>query len=234
MTNRIIEEKPVTTYWGESGYPVMSSGVEAPLDSERLIELLQDERSPRALIELIRTARIEIARSAAACLGAMGRMSESEDLAKILLSEDVVRVEITEDTLWSIWFRQAGVRAAEELQEAAELAATGLADESIRRFDQLIALHPMFAEAYHQRGMVRHLCESYCEAMRDFLRTVELNRVHFAAMGNLGHCCVELGRHEEARRWYLTALKVHPRMPGIRQVLRRLRDTMGVSPHITT
>jgi len=195
--------------------------------------LIKDERSQSSLIALLHGQDPVVSRLAANCLGSMGDMEVVRPLARMLHSEDLELVMACEHALWSVWFRQAGRAAAETLHKAADLAAKGKAAESTTLFDQLIAQHPTFAEVYHQRGMVLYLSDAYYDAITDFLRTIQLNDVHFSAMANLGHCAVQLGRYEAAQKWYLAALDIHPKLPGVRQVLRRLRDFVSPTGHLT-
>ncbi len=150
------------------------------------------------------------------------RPEDLEMLAKVLHSEDPMAVACAEQALWSAWFGEAGPDATTALHEAMKHLSDGLGTDARRVLDEVIEVHPTFAEAYHQRGMAHTLCNCHCRALEDFLRTVELNPHHFAAMANLGHCCVQLCRYEAAREWYLAALRVHPRVEGVRQMLRRL------------
>jgi Flp pilus assembly protein TadD len=193
-------------------------------DAERLNELLQDDRSPDALIVLLQSNDPDVAKTAAVCLGSIGQMRDARAVSQLLRCEGPLRVSLAEHALWAIWFRQAGLEAARTLHVAAEYAAKEHFTQSSDLLNGLIERYPTFAEAHHQLGMVRYLSDDYYQAVTDFERAVELNPLHFSAMSNLGHCCVQLGRYDEAQEWYLTALEVHPRLPGIRQMLRRLRD----------
>lgn len=152
-------------------------------------------------------------------------LSSPEDLeilAKLLHAEDPMTVACAEQALWTAWFGEAGTEATTALHVAMKHLSSGQGTEARRLLNELIETHPTFAEAYHQRGMAHTLCNCHCRALEDFLRTVELNPYHFAAMANLGHCCVQLCRYEAAREWYLAALRMHPRVEGVRQMLRRL------------
>jgi len=153
------------------------------------------------------------------------------DLVKMLQDEDPRTVSLCEKLLWSMWFQAAGGQAAVTLHEAMDLSALGHTKKAFGLLDGLIERHPDFAEAYHQRGMAYSLCEDHYRALEDLHHTVQLKSIHFAAMANLGHACIELGRFEAARDWYLAALKVHPRLPGVRQMLRRLRELTQPRPH---
>lgn len=176
------------------------------------LEALPDEDSP------------EFEELAATCFQLVDRLDEPHKLAALLQGEDPIAVRLCERSLWSRWFGQAGAVAQRTLHEAMELMEEGRIDGAERLLDELIEHHPNFAEAYHQRGMAHTLCEDHVRAREDFLRAVELNPVHFAALANLGHCCVQLGRYRAAREWYLAALRIHPRLPGLRQMLRELND----------
>lgn len=167
----------------------------------------------------------------AACLRLAAGRADGGELAGLLHSEDPVTAAACEQALWSLWFNAAGAGSAATLHRAMALSADDRAFEALTLLDGLVREHAEFAEAYHQRGMVHTLREDHGQAMGDFLRAVQLNRIHFAAMANLGHCCVQLGRYDAAREWYLAALQIHPRLPGVRQMLRRLRELVLPGPH---
>ncbi len=166
------------------------------------------------------------------CLKLVKHVTDGRQLARVLQGEDPVAVSLCEQALWTLWFQAAGPDAAVRLHRAMDLSAERETTAAVGLLDELIQEHPSFAEAYHQRGMVYSLCEEHTKSLSDFLRTVQLNPIHFAAMANLGHCCVQLGRYSAARDWYLAALQVHPRLPGVRQMLRHLRELAAPrAPH---
>lgn len=166
----------------------------------------------------------ELGRLVGTCLGLVQQVREARDLARLLQGDDPLAVALCERALWASWFQAAGPEAATMLHRAMELSANGRTDEALAVFDTLIERYAAFAEAYHQRGMTHSLREDHGSAIEDFFRAVQLNPIHFSALANLGHCCVEVGRFKAAREWYLAALRAHPRMTGVRQVLRRLRE----------
>lgn len=172
-----------------------------------------DERTRRQYCDLANT-----------CAELVEKIHEPEDLARLLTSDDPVAVSFCEEALWSVWFQQAGQEAAAWLHQAMRLLGEERMEEAIDMLDRLIDRYPGFAEAYHQRGMAHNLRDDHARAMEDFRRTLQLNPIHFAAMANLGHSYVQLGGYDAARKWYLAALRVYPRMPGVRQMLRHLRE----------
>jgi tetratricopeptide (TPR) repeat protein len=214
--------------WNEEHHPPSGANPHQTLvhdaDFELLRTALLDDRSPAELARLLDDPDSEISQMAVTCLGMVGTMDDAQKLSRHLHADDSEQVMLCEHALWCIWFRQAGQTAAEELHRSADMAAAGKTRDALILFDRILVIHPDFAEAYHQRGMARYLDDDYYNAVSDFLRTVDINPFHFSAMANVGHCFVQLGRYDAAQDWYLTALKIHPRLPGIRQVMRRLRD----------
>jgi tetratricopeptide (TPR) repeat protein len=176
--------------------------------------------------EFLNSPNREFRSLAGVCCGFSELPDNGYELAILLQREDPTIVSLCELALWSTWFRAAGPQASQTLHRAMTLAGVGRTTEAIGMLDSLVACYPRFAEAYDQRGIVYSLREEHLKALDDFFHAVQLNPIHFAAMANLGHCCVELARFETAREWYLAALRVHPRLPGVRQILRRLGELL--------
>ncbi|MBN1343695.1 MAG: tetratricopeptide repeat protein [Phycisphaerae bacterium] len=190
-------------------------------------EASQADDSPERATEFARLTGAEspeLRELAATCYALAAKVENPRDMAVLLQGEDPVAASFCEQALWSRWFYAAGQDAAAELHEAMTCLSDGRTLRAMELLEDLIDRWPDYAEAYHQRGMAHTLRDDHNRALEDFLSSVQLNPLHFTAMANLGHCCVQLGRYEAARDWYLAALRVHPRLPGIRQMIRQLSE----------
>ena len=59
--------------------------------------------------------------------------------------------------------------------------------------------------------------------MADCRRTLRLNGHHFGALAGLAHSYASLGQLDRALNAYHHALRVHPRLEGIRQSISQIR-----------
>jgi tetratricopeptide (TPR) repeat protein len=120
--------------------------------------------------------------------------------------------------------------------------ADGHPDEARRLLDRAVAADPFRSETVYQRGLALRILGRHPEAVRDFARAAELNRLTIAmsdlnakaamdprdadVRDKLGRLCVELGKPELAASWYRAALACNPRHTSARLGLAALRATI--------
>ncbi len=90
-----------------------------------------------------------------------------------------------------------------------------------------IELDSSFAEAYNQRAIVHYLCERYEQSAVDCQAAVKRMPCHFGAWAGMGHCCVHLGKMDEALKAYERALEINPHMECVRQTVGEIRGKCG-------
>ncbi len=161
---------------------------------------------------------------AAYCLGVLGGPVAVMPLARALHHEDPAVVSAAEDGLWRVWFDEVGVAVRRRLQDAADCMEQSRYAAAIVVLDDIIARHPAFAEAYNQRSIARFLSDDCVGAIADGNHTVSLNRCHFGAYASMGHAHAQLGNYHEALGCYRESLRIHPRMEGVRQSIRKLQS----------
>lgn len=206
------------------GQPLVEAGRFADLAGA-----LRSEWPAERLSQLLQSDAADVARIAAVGLGLTGDMTACPALSTALHHADARVARAAEQALWNIWFRAAGPRARQTLNaiiRQRQIADAGAQDE----LDRLIRRHPTFAEAYHQRAIAHCLSGRWHEALRDYARALHLNPHHFAAKAGQGHCLAHLGRHAEAVASYRAARQMHPRLEGVRQAIRRLREAVDHRP----
>ncbi|MCP4250127.1 MAG: tetratricopeptide repeat protein [bacterium] len=195
-------------------------------DPDGLRDELDAGWSNELLVEFLHGDDDDTAKVAAACLGVAGSIEHSAALAGALHHDDAVMVAVAEHALWQIWFRSARPPACIKVARSAHLIAQQRYTEARHLLDDAIALDPDFAEAYNQRAIAYFLTDRGVESMADCQRALRRNRWHFAARAGLGHCLANLGQYTRALGHYHAALRIHPRMDGIRQSIQEIRRTV--------
>lgn len=207
----------------ELARPYIDSG-----DKDGLAQRLEADWSAECLALLLDDVDSGVVESAAIGLGLIGDMSHCPRLAELLHHEGQVVVLAAEDALWSIWFRVGGPVGRAALLKIAESIKAGATENVVPMLSELLRTLPTYAEAYHQRSQAYYLEGAYALVLRDARRAFELNPWHFAALANQAHSLAALGRMQEALRVYRQVVQLHPRMPGVRESIRRLRERLAL------
>ncbi|VTR96700.1 tetratricopeptide repeat protein [Tuwongella immobilis] len=166
-------------------------------------------------------------RAAVDALGLIGSMACVRDLAERLHDEDPIIVGMTEQALWTIWFRGDSPEEADRLDGILRL-------ENPRRvltgLDELVARSPNFAEAINQRAIVYFGMKDYARSIDDCRRVLQLNPHHFGAQAGMGQCYLKLRHWRDALHAFELALRIHPGMDGVKENIRLLREAIGEDP----
>jgi len=195
-------------------------------DRDGLGVRLAEEWSPEPLALLLECDDTEVVEVAAVCLGLIGEMAACPSLARALHHDHAPVVEVAENALWSIWFRAGGRMGQAVLSRIARAITAHETENVVPMLTELVLAQPTYAEVFHQRSQAYYLLDSYDKALRDARRTCELNPWHFGALANQANALVGLGRLQEALKTYRAVLQLHPRMHGIRDAIRHLRQLL--------
>ncbi len=168
--------------------------------------------------------------SAAMSLGLVGTMEDTPELSRCLHHADYFVVTRAEQALWSIWFRASTSECCAWLQESVTAMQAGQFAEAERLLDKILIADPTFAEACNQRAILHYLTDRFPSSVMACMRTLALNPKHFGAAAGLGHNRFQLGQYDDAEIAYRRALHLHPRMEGVRQQLRRVREARAALP----
>jgi tetratricopeptide (TPR) repeat protein len=191
-----------------------------------LADYLGDRWPATRLAELLSHWDADVVKVSATCLGLVGTMDQCRRLADLLGHDDAMVAAAAEHALWGVWMRAEGLSASRHLSQAIHWLDVKKYDCAIQALSELIERCPNFAEAYNQRAIAYYLLGEYESSMSDCRRVLELNPVHFGAQAGMGHCLACQKRWAEALEAYHQALVIHPRLEGIRQSIRRIRQRL--------
>jgi tetratricopeptide (TPR) repeat protein len=194
---------------------------------DALTAALEARWSRPVLVKLLGHVHPEVARSAAIALGLIGQADDTPALADALHHDDYFVVMMAERAMWSIWMRASSSECNALLREA--IAAIHACDFTAaeRILDRILILDADFAEAVNQRAVMLFLTGRYESSTMACHRALALNPHHFGAAAGLGHNHVQRGQHRAALAAYRRALRLHPRMEGVRQALRQSREALA-------
>ena len=91
--------------------------------------------------------------------------------------------------------------------EAFLAGSTSKYDEAIRHYDEAIALHPEFAQSYHERGVAYSNKEDFERAVEDLTKAIELNPDFILSYTERGFNRIRTGDYDGAISDYNWAIK---------------------------
>lgn len=199
-------------------------------DSAGLAAALGDAWSTERLLALLNSDDPEVVKLATVCLSVVADSAATPMLASVLHHCDPVAVYLAEHALWATWFRAGSADANRALRRAVQETSSQHFDPAIQLLTEHIQREPDFAELYNQRAIAHFLRQDFQRALDDCRAAVDHNAYHFGALAGMGHCYTQLGDLPRARDAYYAGLRIHPRMAGIRQTLRYVRQALEHQP----
>jgi tetratricopeptide (TPR) repeat protein len=181
-----------------------------------------------SLEKLLGVGDAEVRRASVLALGLIGSMNVNAALAVRLHDDDLAVSELAADALWSVWFRAGAPEHNRELQRLMQLELVAAdAGAILAGFDSLIRKASRFAEAYNQRAIVHFRRGDLARSIADCDRALRLNPYHFGAASGMAQCFMKQKKFRAALRNYRRALRIHPRLDGVRQAIESLEKLLG-------
>ena len=177
-----------------------------------------------ALVRNLQEGSPDERRNAAAVLGDAGEAVAVPPLLEAMKDVDEVVRTLAEHSLWAIWARSGDPKIDGLLQEGIHLVQSDRMDEAIVMFDEVVRGAPEFAEGYNWRARTYFLMGRYESAIADCEETIRRNPMHFGALSGEGFSYLELGKPEQAVRYFERALAINPNKPKIRSIVEGLKD----------
>ncbi len=182
---------------------------------------------PERLVELTASSLEAVAKSAVTCLGLTGSLEHCQRLVALLGHAQEQVVAGSEDALWNIWMQAGSPDGNRRLSAAVQCLQNGDPEGALGVLRELIAAEPTLAEAHHQQAIALHALGQYDEAEVSYQTALGRNPHHFAAAAGLGHICVERDDYAGALDFYKRALKIHPRLAEIREIVPQLEAALN-------
>ena len=192
-------------------------------DETGLLRYLRSTWAVTDLIKLLAHRDAAVVKVSATCLGLLGNPVATSALLASLPHEDATVSMMAEFSLWSIWFMERGTSAESLLRQAGRLEYA----EAVSVLDALADRYPDWAEPHNQRAIVNFRAHRFVASINDCKRVLAIQEHHFGAWAGLGHCYARLGENAKALECYGRALDIYPRLSGIRQSLRVVREQAG-------
>ena len=175
-------------------------------------------------IELLKSTDREERKRAVLILAEYGDEKAIPPLVETLKDEDKEVRSLADMALWKIWCRSGDIIEVDKtLEEGIASMNAGNYEEAIKKFNEVIARKPDFAEGYNKRATTYYLMGEYIKSIEDCERTIALNPFHFGALSGEGLCHFALGDLEQALKYFERGLAVNPNMDGVRQNIRIVR-----------
>ncbi len=190
-----------------------SAALAADLTREQALRQLSDKRPAQRLAGVQR-------------LGEIGRIRDSEVLARLLFDDDADTRAATEAALWSVWSRSGDARVDALFKKGVAHMNAGEADAAIATFTEVIRRKPDFAEGWNKRATVYFFTKRYKESLADCAEVIKRNPGHFGALSGYGQIYAQLEDYDKALEYFERAIAVNPNMQGVALnilALRKLR-----------
>jgi tetratricopeptide (TPR) repeat protein len=132
---------------------------------------------------------------------------------------DAARIE---DAIWAVWMYDDHEGAELALERATVDIAARRYDIAETRLAILLRRRPDWAEAWNKRATLYYVLERDDESVAAIHRTLEIEPRHFGAMCGLGEILRSQGNIEAACLAFRMALRVHPLLGGVRDLVRNM------------
>jgi tetratricopeptide (TPR) repeat protein len=175
------------------------------------------------LIKLLAHRDPAVVKVSAVCLGTLGDSVATSALLASLPHEDAIVSMMAEFSLWSIWFMERGASAESLLRQAGRLEPI----EAVNVLDALADRYPDWAEPHNQRAIVNFREHRFVESIKDCGNALAIQEHHFGAWAGMGHCYHRLRENAKSLECFGRALQIHPRLSGVRQSVRAVREQAG-------
>lgn len=142
--------------------------------------------------------------------------------ARLIKSEDGPEARRTEQTIWNLWMTSDSPTADALLAQAMRASAAKETGTALAILDNVIEVHPDYAEAWNKRATVYFLIGRYNDSLRDIEKVLELEPRHFGALSGLGMIKRQQGDLGAARAAFSEALSFNPHLDGVKRALKEI------------
>ncbi len=164
-------------------------------------------------------------------LTAVGDPRAEGQLLRALKDPDASVANAAEIALWSLWIRQGSAQAFEHLRLGCGAMCDGRTARALCEYRRAIRVDPTYGEGHHQWAMAWFHLDRYVECLSGCVKAIGLKPEHFGAWALMGHTHLQMGNFLEARRCYQKALRIHPGMSGVAEVIGHVGQCQAALMH---
>lgn len=144
--------------------------------------------------------------------------------ARLIKSGDDQEAQRIEQSIWSLWMTSDSPTADALLAQAMKASAANETAAALSILDNVIEVHPDYAEAWNKRATVYFLIGRYNDSLRDIDKVLELEPRHFGALSGRGMIKRQQGDLAAARAAFEEALGFNPHMDGAKRALEEIES----------
>jgi tetratricopeptide (TPR) repeat protein len=144
--------------------------------------------------------------------------------ARLIKSVDPSEAQRTEQSIWSLWMTSDSPTADALLAQAMKASAANETGASLAILDNVIEVHPGYAEAWNKRATIYFLIGRYNDSLRDIDKVLELEPRHFGALSGRGMIKRRQNDLAAARAAFEEALGFNPHMEGVKRALEEIEN----------
>ena len=173
----------------------------------------QDQSSPEAIPAVARLKP------------AVARAEQLDKLfARLIKSADDTEARKIEQSIWGLWMTSDSPTADALLAQAMKASAANETAAALSILDNVIEVHPDYAEAWNKRATVYFLIGRYNDSLRDIEKVLELEPRHFGALSGRGMIKRQQGDLAGARAAFEEALGFNPYMQGAKRAIEEIEN----------
>jgi tetratricopeptide (TPR) repeat protein len=193
-------------------------------------------RSPLVLFALLHLASGAAAQSARDMspepIPAVARLKPAEIraeqldklFARLIKSTDDTEAQRLEQSIWSLWMTSDSPTADALLAQAMKASAANETATALSILDNLIEVHPDYAEAWNKRATIYFIIGRYNDSLKDIEKVLDLEPRHFGALSGRGMIKRQQGDLAAARAAFEEALGINPHMEGVKRALEEIES----------
>lgn len=190
-----------------------------------LLAAIRSHGGKAGLLRLLECKDADARKCAAMCVGLIGKSCCLPQLVNRLQDRDPMVRQMTENAMWSIWFRGNDPDAAAVLAKGVDALNARELFTATALCQQALQIDSEFGEAHNQLAVINYLQERFSDSIRHAQDALRLVPCHFGAWSGLGHCHCHLGNLDEALHCYRKALSIHPNLSCVSRLASNLAET---------